>query len=51
MDRTIAVAALVILAAFLAVLVWKVPRADLIIVIALTLGLAAYDFFRTFRQN
>ncbi len=51
MDRTIAVAALVILAAFLAVLVWKVPRADLIGVIALTLGLAAYDFFRTFRQN
>ncbi|CUH39126.1 hypothetical protein JSE7799_01847 [Jannaschia seosinensis] len=39
------VLAFLVLAAFLGVLVVWVPRIDLIAVVAVTLGLAAYDFF------
>lgn len=38
-------AAFLTLVLFLAILVWKVPRFDLGAVIAVTLILAAYDFF------
>lgn len=40
--RLIAFAALVL---FLGVLVWKVPRVDLGLVVAISLALAAWDFF------
>jgi hypothetical protein len=43
-DRIMALIAVVTLAAFLGVLVWKVPRVDLAAVIAITLGLAVWDF-------
>ena len=38
-------AAFALLAGFLGILVWKVPRLDLGAVVAITLLLAAYDFF------
>lgn len=50
-DRFIAIAALVIMTGFLGILLWKVPRIDLATIIALTLVLASYDFFRTFRDQ
>lgn len=43
-DRIMALVAIATLAAFLGILVWKVPRADLMAVIAITLGLAIWDF-------
>jgi hypothetical protein len=45
MERTMALLALAILAGFLAILVWFVPRWDLGGVIAVTLALVVYDFF------
>ncbi len=44
MDRLMALLALAVLAAFLGILVWKVPRLDLMAVTAITLGLALWDF-------
>lgn len=44
-DRLLAVAAFGILAAFLGILVWHVPRLDLGGVVAVTLALCAYDMF------
>lgn len=46
-DRTLAVLALLLLAGYLGVLVWKVPEPGLAVVCLVTLGLAAYDFVRT----
>jgi hypothetical protein len=43
-DRIMALVAVATLAAFLGILIWKVPRPDLIAVIAITLGLAIWDF-------
>lgn len=43
-DRILALVAIATLAAFLGVLVWKVPRVDLGAVIAITMGLAIWDF-------
>lgn len=43
-DRIMALVAVVTLAAFLGILVWKVPRVDLAAVIAITLALALWDF-------
>ena len=55
MDRLMALLALVTLAAFLGILVWKVPRIDLFAVIAITLVLATWDFignaWRTSRRR
>lgn len=45
-DRILALVGFAVLAAFLAVLVWHVPRLDLGAVIAVTLAFAAWDFFR-----
>jgi hypothetical protein len=44
MDRLMALLALAVLAAFLGILVWKVPRPDLVAVTGITLGLALWDF-------
>ena len=46
-DRLMAIFAFGIFTGFLGILAWKVPSADLVIVIALTLGLAAYDIWRS----
>ncbi len=43
--------AFVTLAAFLAVLVIHVPRLDLTAVIGITVALAAWDLFTTFRSR
>jgi hypothetical protein len=43
-DRLMAFLAMIVLAAFLGILVWKVPRVDLLVVVAITLGLAFWDF-------
>jgi hypothetical protein len=47
-DRIIALFAFVVLGAFLAILIIKVPRVDLILLVAVTLLLAGYDvlFYR-----
>lgn len=44
MDRLMALLALAVLAAFLGILVWKVPRLDLMAVVGVTLALASWDF-------
>jgi hypothetical protein len=44
MDRPMALLALVVLAGFLGILAWKVPRVDLIAIIGITLALALWDF-------
>ena len=44
-DWLLAVFAFAALALFLGILVWSVPRLDLGIVVAVTLGLVAVDFF------
>lgn len=45
MNRLAALLAFIVFAGFLAILAFKVPSIDLILVIALTLALAGYDFF------
>ncbi len=51
-DRLMAVLAFAVFAGFLGILAWKVPSADLVIVIALTLVLALYDVWRSaFRRK
>ncbi len=45
LDRILALVAFGVLAAFLAVLIFKVPRVDLIVVVGITLALAGWDFF------
>ena len=47
MNRLIAVFAFVIFAIFLAILGFEVPSPDLLIVIAITLVLAGYDFWKS----
>lgn len=42
-DRILAVVVLLVLAGFLGILLWHVPRTDLSILVALTLLLAARD--------
>lgn len=44
-DRIMALVALSVLVGFLGILVWSVPRWDLGGVVAITLGLAIWDFF------
>jgi hypothetical protein len=50
-DRLLALFAFVILACFLGILAWRVPRLDLGIVIGVTLLFVAYDFFVAFRRR
>lgn len=46
-DRILALFALIVLAGFLGVLLWKVQRIDLAIVIGITYVLAVWDFLTT----
>ncbi|WP_198585907.1 hypothetical protein [Pararhizobium haloflavum] len=46
MNKTIAVIALAVLAAFLGILIYEVPRLDLSVVVGITILLAAYDFLK-----
>lgn len=47
--RILSLLALLLLAGFLSVLLLKLQRLDLTILVALTLGLAAWDFLRPSR--
>ncbi|QYK40476.1 MAG: hypothetical protein KF887_13740 [Paracoccaceae bacterium] len=47
MNRTMAMVALAVLAGFLGILVWKVPRLDLVTVVGVTFLLAAWDIWQT----
>lgn len=44
-DRALSILAFLVLVAFIGVLIWKLPRLDLGLVSAVTVSLAAYDFF------
>jgi hypothetical protein len=44
LERTFSLVALAVLAGFLGILLWKVPRLDLGMVIGVTFLLVAYDF-------
>jgi len=46
-DKLFAALALILLAAYMGVLIWKVPSLDLIVVSVLGVLLAAFDFIRT----
>lgn len=46
-DRALAVLAILLLAAYLAILIWRVPEPGLAVVCLVTVCLAAYDFIRT----
>ncbi len=46
-DKIIATASVLLLAAFLAVVVWFVAEPDLAIVIAIGVAMAAFDLWRT----
>ena len=47
MNRLLALFAFAVFCGFLAILAFKVPSPDLLAVIALTIGLAGYDFVTT----
>ena len=47
LDRAFAVLGLVLLTAFLGIVVWRVPVWPLIVVFAVGIVLAAFDFART----
>lgn len=51
MNLVMAVLALAILTIFLGILILHVPRPDLIAVVAITLSLAAWDLYTTFRRR
>jgi hypothetical protein len=51
LERLLTTVALAVLCAFLGILIWKVPSPDLIVVVAVTALLAAFDFFRPRRTN
>jgi hypothetical protein len=51
MNKLLALIAFLLFAAFLGILAWKVPEPDLLMVIALTLGLVAFDFLRSARDK
>lgn len=51
MNLLVAILAFVALAAFLAILLIHVPRLDLICVIGITVALAAWDLYTTFRSR
>lgn len=50
-DRLMALLAYAVMAAFLLILIWYVPRWDLGGVIALTLLLAGYDLLQVVRRH
>lgn len=51
MKRVPAVIALILMIAFVAILIWKVPEPDLAAVALLTIGLAVTDFVLSLRRG
>lgn len=51
MKRAPALLALILLIAFIAILIWKVPEPDLAAVALLTVGLAVADFVYSMRRR
>jgi hypothetical protein len=51
MDKLLATFAFVVLAGFVGILIWHVPRLDLIAVVALTLALAGWDLIKGLRRS
>jgi hypothetical protein len=51
LDRLMAILALAVLAAFLGILIWYVPRASLVGVVLVTYALVLYDFSRSEREQ
>ncbi|MFN3846377.1 MAG: hypothetical protein ACK4RZ_11245 [Paracoccaceae bacterium] len=51
MDNILALAAFALLLAFLAILLWHVPRLDLIVVVTFTVALAGWDLFQSIKGN
>ncbi|GHD51369.1 hypothetical protein GCM10017083_25750 [Thalassobaculum fulvum] len=47
MDKVIGVAAIALLAGFMGILVGFVPDIDLVIVVAVVVAMAGYDFYRS----
>ena len=47
MNIILPLLAIAVFGAFLAVLIWHVPSPDLIAVVLLTLGFAAFDLYRS----
>lgn len=47
MEKTIAIVAGLFVVIFLGILLWFVPRVDLGVLIAVTIGMMGYDFYRT----
>lgn len=45
-DKVLAVLSMLLLIGFLGILAWWVREPDLIIVIVLVIGMAAYDFYK-----
>jgi len=50
-NRLLAALAFAVLLGFVGILVWYVPRLDLGLVVAVTVLLAAYDFFHSAGQD
>jgi hypothetical protein len=50
-DRLLALIAFFVLCGFLGVLLWKVPRMDLIILCGVTVVFAGYDLFFYHRRD
>jgi hypothetical protein len=50
-DKIMATLALLTMVVYLGVVAWFVPEIDLIIVISFVSLLAAYDFWRSFRES
>lgn len=49
MDKLLALIAFAVLVGFLGILLWHVPRMDLIAVVGLTLALAGWDLIKGLR--
>ncbi len=51
MNNILALSAFATFLAFLGILLWSVPRADLIVVVGLTVALAGWDLLQNLKGN
>lgn len=51
MDKLVAFFAFAVLLGFVGILLWHVPRLDLMAVVALTVGLAGWDLARSLARK
>lgn len=51
MNNVLAILAFAIFVVFLGILLWSVPRMDLIFVVGLTVALAGWDLVQTLKGN